>query len=87
MACRSSTTTFRRDTATEKVPGPRELLSKGYAFLKNPIGMATHAQFHLPVPRSRIAATPARPQRVPENRFEVSVGDDWRGVWQTRPPC
>jgi hypothetical protein len=48
MACRSSTTTFRRDTATEKVPGPRELLSKGYAFLKNPISMATHAQFHLP---------------------------------------
>ena len=35
MACLSSMTTFRRDTTTEKVPGPRELLSKGYAFLKD----------------------------------------------------
>jgi hypothetical protein len=69
MACRSSTTTFRRDTATERLRAREELLSKGYAFLEDPISRATHAQFPLPVPRSRIAATPALAQRIPEDRL------------------
>ena len=34
MACRSSTTTFRRDRATEGLWASEELLSKGYAFLE-----------------------------------------------------
>src|SRR4030095_8281925 len=41
MACRSSTTTFRRDTATERLRAREELLSKGYAFLEDPISRAT----------------------------------------------
>jgi hypothetical protein len=46
MTCRSSTPTFRMDTATEKHPGRarEELLSKGYAFLGTQSG-APRASF------------------------------------------